>query len=69
MEPTQHEINLKLFQAITCIQDALHSVKTMLSHQPEREVPEIISKLESLDQHVSELSIALKADEFRNPTM
>ncbi|MGE5432996.1 MAG: hypothetical protein ACM3QX_18095 [Syntrophomonadaceae bacterium] len=55
MALSQQEINKKLFDAVTCIQETLHSMKTILSHQPEREVPEFIDHLVALDKNVEEL--------------
>ncbi|HEX2867221.1 MAG TPA: hypothetical protein VHO03_09270 [Ignavibacteriales bacterium] len=55
MALSQQEINKKLFDAVTCIQETLHSMKTILSHQPEREVPEFIDHLAALDKNVEEL--------------
>lgn len=55
MALSQQEINKKLFDAVTCIQQTLHSMKTILSHQPEREVPEFIDHLAALDKNVEEL--------------
>lgn len=67
MELNQKEINDKLFDAITCIQNTLHSMKTMLSHRGDREVPEFISNLESLDEIVKDLSATISSRHLKFP--
>ncbi|MDP4174977.1 MAG: hypothetical protein Q8933_13455 [Bacteroidota bacterium] len=67
MELSQKEVNEKLFDAITCIQNTLHSMKTMLSHRGDREVPEFVSNLETLDEIVKELSVAVSSKHLKFP--
>ncbi|MGE5353459.1 MAG: hypothetical protein ACM3P0_15350 [Acidobacteriota bacterium] len=67
MALSQQEINKKLFDAVTCIQQTLHSMKTMLSHQPEREVPEFIEHLASLDKNVEELRASFYSGGVKDP--
>lgn len=67
MELSQKEVNEKLFDAITCIQNTLHSMKTMFSHYRDREVPEFISNLETLDKIVKDLSSTLSSKHFKFP--
>lgn len=67
MTLSQQEINRKLFNAVTCIQQTLHSMKTILSHQPEREVPEFIDHLDALDKNVEELRTSFASEGTKNP--
>ncbi|MGE5681566.1 MAG: hypothetical protein ACM34K_11880 [Bacillota bacterium] len=67
MELSQKDINNKLFDAITCIQNTLHSMKTMISHRGDREVPEFVSNLETLDQIVKDLSTSIESKHLKFP--
>ncbi|MGE5498471.1 MAG: hypothetical protein ACM3Q2_10390 [Syntrophothermus sp.] len=67
MELQQKEVNEKLFDAITCIQNTLHSMKNMLAHQGESEVPEFMANLDSLDVIVKELAGSISSKHLKFP--